>query len=294
MDMPWDGVRLFLAIAEEGSVSGAARRLRMTQPTVTRRLRELEDAVGEALFRRSVRGTAVTAAGERLLAPARRMAEWAGEVGRVADRAGGGPQGLVRVTAPPLAAADFVAPFGAWLATREPALRLEVLSTTRYLDLARGEADLALRGRAPVQPELTVVHSVEVTSAPHAAPALAERLPRRPRPEQLPWIAWAAPHQDLPPNPQLAALAPGLVPTFTSDDILVQLAAAEAGAGVIVLPRIRHRFSRPTRLVPLQVDLGPHARQTLHLVAARSALDVPRIRRVADLMVAELKRVRVV
>lgn len=294
MDIPWDAVRLFLAIAEEGSVSAAARRLRMTQPTLSRRLRELEDAVGEALFRRSVSGTALTTAGERLLAPARRMAEWAGEVGRAADRAGGGPQGLVRVTAPPLVAHDFLAPFAAWLAAREPGLRLEVLSTTAYLDLARGEADLALRGRRPGQPELTVVHTVEVANAPHAAPELAGRLPRRPRLEELPWIAWAPPYQDLPPNPQLAALAPGHLPAFTSDDILVQLAAAEAGAGVMVLPRIRHRFSRQTRLVPLPVDLGPHARGQMHLVAPRSALDVPRIRRVADLLVAEMKRVRAV
>ncbi|MCC6559399.1 MAG: LysR family transcriptional regulator, partial [Polyangiaceae bacterium] len=50
MNIPWEDVRLFLAIAEEGSLSGAARRLRTTQPTVTRRLAELEDLVGGPLF----------------------------------------------------------------------------------------------------------------------------------------------------------------------------------------------------------------------------------------------------
>lgn len=291
MDIPWEGVKLFLAVAETGSVSAAARRLRLGQPTVSRRLAELERLVGETLFRRSVSGAALTDAGERLLAPARRMAEWAGEVGRVAERAGVGPQGLVRVTAPPLVAFEFLAPFAGWLAQERPGLRLEVLAGMHFLDLARGEADLALRTRAPAQPELTVVHTLEVTNAVHVAPALAKRLPRRPKLAELPWITWSAPYEDLPPNPQLAELAPGHVPAFTSDQILVHLAAAEAGAGAMVLPRIRHRFSRASRLVPIAVELGPYARGVMHLVAARSALDIPRVRLVAELLVGELRRV---
>lgn len=291
MDIPWEEVRLFLAVAETGSVTGAARRLRLGQPTVSRRLAALERAVGETLFRRSVSGTALTAAGERLLEPARRMAEWAGEVGRAADRAGGAPQGLVRVTAPPVVAHDFLAPFAASLARSHPGLRLEVIAAMHYLDLARGEADLALRPRPPGQPELTLVHTLETANAVHVAPALARRLPRRPKLAEIPWIAWAPPYEDLPPNPQLAELVPGHTPAFTSDHILVQLAAAEAGAGAMVLPRIRHRFSRAARLVPIAADLGPYARGALHLVAARSALDVPRVRLVADLLVAELERV---
>ncbi len=290
MDISWDEVRLFLAVAEEGSVSGAARRLRLSQPTLSRRLAALERAVGASLFRRSVSGAALTTSGERLLEPARRMAEWAGEVGRAAERSDQGPQGLVRVTAPPLVAYDFVAPFAAWLAGRHPGLRLEVLATAQYLDLARGEADLALRARAPRQPELTLVHTLELRHAVHVSKRLARRLPRRPRLQDLPWVAWAAPYQDLPPNPQLAELMPGYQPAFTSDQILVQRAAAEAGLGAIVLPRLRHRFSRPTALVPLDVELGPFARGAIHLVSARSGLDVPRVRLVAQLIEDELRR----
>jgi DNA-binding transcriptional LysR family regulator len=197
----------------------------------------------------------------------------------------------VRVTAPPVVAYDFLAPFAASLARSHPGLRLEVLAAMHYLDLARGEADLALRLRAPKQPELSLVHTLETAQAVHVAPALARRLPRRPRLAEIPWIAWAPPYEDIPPNPQLAELVPGYTPAFTADHILVQLAAAEAGAGAMVLPRIRHRFSRTARLVPIAADLGPYARGALYLVAARSALDVPRVRLVADLLVAELRRV---
>jgi DNA-binding transcriptional LysR family regulator len=291
MDIPWDEVRLFLAVAEEGSVSGAARRLRLSQPTLSRRLAALEHALGATLFRRSVSGAALTSAGERLLGPARRMAEWAGEVGRAAERRDQRPQGLVRVTAPPIVAHDFLAPFAAWLGREHPGLRLEVLATVHHMDLARGEADLALRLRPPASTDLKLVHTLETVHAVHVARSLARRLPRRPRIQDLPWVAWAPPFEDLPPNPQLAELAPGHVPAFTSDQILVQLAAAEAGAGAIVLPRLRHRFSRRSELVPLDLDLGPFARGALHLVSARSGLDIPRVRFVAGLVEAELRRV---
>jgi DNA-binding transcriptional LysR family regulator len=165
MDISWDEVKLFLAVAEEGSVSGAARKLRMAQPTLSRRLATLERAVGESLFRRSASGTALTTAGERMVAPARRMAEWAGEVGRAAEPTGQGPQGLVRITAPPMVAYDFLAPFAGWLARHHPGLRVEVLATMQYLDLARGEADLALRVRPPNLPDLKLVHTLETANA---------------------------------------------------------------------------------------------------------------------------------
>src|SRR5687767_8462856 len=128
MDIPWDDLQLFLAVAEDGSMSAAARRMRLGQPTVSRRVGALEHRLGYALFRRNVEGVQLTAAGERLLAPARRMAEWAGEVTRASSSVDHNPAGIVRLTAPPGVAWDFVAPFAAWLHKKHPTIRLEVLS----------------------------------------------------------------------------------------------------------------------------------------------------------------------
>src|SRR6185295_15247696 len=130
MDIAWDDVRIFLAVAEAGSVSGAARQLRLGQPTISRRLAEMEQSLGARLFARGVGGATLTSAGERLLAPARTMAEWAGEVARAAAADEGTPQGLVRITASPYVCFDFVAPFAAWVTSRHPTIRVEVLSTT--------------------------------------------------------------------------------------------------------------------------------------------------------------------
>lgn len=288
MDVSWDDVQLFLAVAETGSVTGAARRLGIGQPTVSRRLVALEYRLGAALFRRSVSGSLLTAAGERLLLPARRMAEWAAELERAADAGAVSPRGIVRVTAAHGVAADFVAPFAAWLAIKSPRLRLEVLSGVQSLDLGRGEADLALRIRGGEHPGLKTVQSLAFDSAVFVAKDLAARLPPTPSLADLPWIAWAAPYDQTPPNPLLQAAIPDFAPVFSSDNFLVNLAAAEAGVGAIVLPRLRHRFSRPTNLVALPLDLGPRARGTLQLVCAPSAYDIPRIRLVADLIAAEL------
>lgn len=290
MDISWDDARLFLAVAETGSLSSAARQLRVGQPTVTRRLAALEYELGTPLFRRSVEGAALTHAGERLVPAAKKMAEWAGELQRAAEKRDGQPRGLVRVTASPGVCADFVAPFAGFLAQKHPGLRLEVLSSVQYLDLGRGEADLALRGRKPENADLALVHTLRIENAVFVSKELRARLPKKPKFHELPWIAWTPQFDAVPPNPQLAALVPNFTPAFTADHYLVQLAAAQAGVGAMVLGRVKHRFSRDHNLVPLDLDLGPHASTEMHLVAPKSALDIPRVRRVADLLVAELER----
>ncbi|AKQ70305.1 Transcriptional regulator, LysR family [Myxococcus hansupus] len=292
MDISWDDARLFLAIAETGSFSGAARQLRIGQPTVSRRLAALEYAVGAALFRRGVDGAVLTVAGERLVMPAKKMAEWAGELHRAAESSDTSPRGLVRVTASPYMSFDFLAPFAGAVSRKFEGLRLEVLSGIQYLDLGRGEADLALRAKAPTNADLKRVYSLDVRNAVFVAKSLKARLPKRPTLQQLPWVAWAPPFDMTPPNPQLESIIPGFSPVFTADNYLVLLAAAEAGVGAMVLADLRHRFVRERRLVPLDIDLGPYATLPLHLVCAKSALDIPRVRKVSELLVEELEQAK--
>ncbi|HKQ70965.1 MAG TPA: LysR family transcriptional regulator, partial [Polyangiaceae bacterium] len=289
MDIIWDDVRLLLAISESGSLSAAARRLAVGQPTVSRRLAELENALGYALFRRTAGGVALTSDGERLLAPARRMAEWAGEFERVAQKSDAAPRGVVRITAPPGVAFDFVAPFAGWLRRQLPAVSLEVLSTTQYLDLSRREADLAIRTRAPTQADLVCVEKLEAENGAFAARDYMRTLPKKYTMADIDWVGWAPPLDRMTPNVELEQIIPNFRPSFASDDYIVQQRAAEAGAGATFLPRIRHRFSRKTSLEELELDLGPHARGAMHLVSTKSALDIPRVRTVAELIAAEFR-----
>ncbi len=288
MDVPWDDVRVFLAVAESGSLSAAAKRLRTAQPTVSRRLAALEAHLGEALFERRVGGARVTSFGERLLEPARKMAQWSAEVDRAAERRQVEPRGVVRVTAPPGVAWDLVAPFAARLAEDLPDVQLEVSSSTRYLDIGRREADLALRFAGPASRELVALEAVSHAVGIFAAPRYVRSLKKGYRLGDLRWVGWAPPFEDLPPNGELAKRIPGFRPAFAADDFLVQLRAAEEGAGAIVLAKMRLRAGRDERLQELAIDLGP-IRVTLELLASRSALEIPRVRAVADRLAAELR-----
>ncbi len=290
MNIPWEDVRLFLAVAETRSMSAAARQLRIGQPTISRRLAMLESELGYPLFRRTTNGASLTAAGERLVESARKMAEWAGELNRAATTNEKRPRGVVRLTAPPGVAWSFCAPFAAWLKQKQPGLQLELLSSHQFLDLARGEADLALRIRPSTQNDLKTVATLRSRGVAMATREYIRRLPRRYSFADVGWICWAPPYDRLAPNPQLEQAIANFAPVFTSDSLLIQWRAAEAGVGALILDSVRHRFSGPTNLVPLKLDLGPEAVGAIHLVCAKSALDIPRVRVVAELLAEELKR----
>jgi len=289
MDVSWDDVRLFLAVADHGSLTEASRHLRVGQPTVSRRLAELEERLGYPLFDRSVEGAALTSRGERWLEPARRMAEWAGELLSTAERGESTPSGVVRITAPPGVAFDFVAPFARRVRDKYPKVALQILSRVEYVDLSRREADIALRTRAPSTRDLVLVHTFRHANDAYVSKEYAAKLPKQPSLSDLDFIAWAPPFESFPPNPQLAALIPNFRPAFACDDYIVQMRAAEAGLGAIFMGKVRHRFNRESSLVPIGLDLGPHSQGELHVVCAKSALGVARIRAVAELLADELR-----
>lgn len=143
--------------------------------------------------------------------------------------------------------------------------------------------------RLPTQRDLVRVATLEHDNDAFATQEYLARLPLKPTLAQIGFVGWAPPFEDLTPNRELAALIPDFRPSFASDDFIVQGRAAEAGAGATFGPKLVHRFSRPSPLVPLDLDLGPHARTQLHVVAAKSALGVARIRAVAELLVEELR-----
>lgn len=288
MDTSWNDVSVFLAVAETGSFSAAARRLGLGQPTVSRRVAQLEEHVGSALFRRGVEGAMLTQAGHRLVPAATRMAESAGEWARLLESGDAAPTGRVRIAAPPGIAFDFLAPLARHVFDIQPALRLEVLSSISYVDLARHEADLAIRMRLPTQRELTWIAEMRVPAVAYAVPEVIAHLPPHATAKDVDWITWAPPYQNLPPRPQLEALIEDFDPVFTSDSYLVQLSAAEAGVGAIFLDPRAHRFAPKTRLVPLPFQFDYTG--TTYLVCAKSMLLVPRVRAVIDILLTELQK----
>jgi len=143
--MDWNDLRYFLAVARSGSTLAAAERLRVNQSTVARRIAALEQALGFTLFARSQAGYRLTDAGAELLPAAERVELEAETVERLGEQRQRRLAGTVRVTASEALANTFLNPCLREFTLLYPDVRIEVVIADRSLDIARGEADVALR-----------------------------------------------------------------------------------------------------------------------------------------------------
>jgi DNA-binding transcriptional LysR family regulator len=140
----WDDLRYLLAVAENGSTLSAARALKVNQSTVQRRLSGLEAALGLRLIERLPSGYRLTPAGLEILPAAQAVAAAVESLERQAARAA--HSGTLRLTCPePIAIRLVHAGFIDRFHERHPGIRIEFVLADRYIDLAKGEADVALR-----------------------------------------------------------------------------------------------------------------------------------------------------
>jgi DNA-binding transcriptional LysR family regulator len=147
----WGELRTFLEVARDLSLSGAARRLGLAQPTVGRHIDGLEEALGATLFTRSPRGLVPTAAAKALVPHAEAMAVAAAALARSASSATATDRGVVRVTASEIMGSEALPPIFAGFRARNPGVAVELAVTNRNQDLARGDADIAVRMVRPTQ-----------------------------------------------------------------------------------------------------------------------------------------------
>lgn len=141
----WDDLRHFLAVARTGSTLAAARALRVSQPTVARRVAQLEAALGVALFERRASGYAVTAAGESLLPKAEQAELAMSAAGEAALAHGREISGSVRISVWEIFAATLLAPILGELHILYPQVRIDLDLSDEVRDIAAGEADIAVR-----------------------------------------------------------------------------------------------------------------------------------------------------
>ncbi len=150
----WNQVRAFLAAAEEGSLSAAARALHQTQPTLSRQVTGLEQSLGVTLFERGHRKLHLTAAGFELLDHVRAMAEAANRVSLVASGQSQAIEGRVCITATEMLATYYLPSMLRKLREQAPGIVVEVVASDEVRDLIRREADIAIRHAQPTQPDL--------------------------------------------------------------------------------------------------------------------------------------------
>jgi DNA-binding transcriptional LysR family regulator len=231
----WNLYRTFLAVLQEGSLSSAARRLALTQPTVTRHIDALEAATGVDLFLRTQRGLTPTDMALKMVPHAKTMAATAAALRRVASDRTGEVRGTVRVSASEIVSVEHLPRILAGLRRQYPRLVIELVLSNAVDDLLQREADIAVRMTEPVQ---NVLVARRLPSIELGLYAQREYLARRGVPSSMASIA----AHDLigfdRETPALRALVrrfPALERSgfaLRTDSDIAQLAAIRAGCGI--------------------------------------------------------------
>lgn len=152
--LDWNQLKAFLETAETGSLSAAARKLDLTQPTLSRQVAAIEQHMGVTLFERVGKTMALTPTGLELLEHARAMGAAAEALGLAATGRSQAVGGVVSVSATDVVAAQLLPPLVRRLREQEPGIAIEVIASNALSDLLRREADIAIRHVKPEQPDL--------------------------------------------------------------------------------------------------------------------------------------------
>lgn len=167
--LDWNQLKAFLETAETGSLSAAARKLGLTQPTLSRQVAAIEQRMGVTLFERVGKAMALTPTGLDLLEHARAMGAAAEALSLAASGHSQAMGGVVSISASDAVAAHILPPLVRRLRDQEPGIAIEVISSNALSDLLRREADIAIRHVKPEQPDLIARLIREATASFYAS-----------------------------------------------------------------------------------------------------------------------------
>lgn len=287
--LDWDHLQSFLAIARHGSLSAAARAMRVSQTTMGRRLDTLHAQVGARLVQKTPDGFLMTPAGERVFANVERMEAEALLVERAISGEDERIAGEVRITTVETFGARIITPVLHKLSTLQPEIHIELITDNRSLSLSRREADIAIRLAEFEQHEVVVRHIANMAFGVYAS---REYLDRFGRPD---FGVGAEGHtvvtlQDdlalLPEARRMAELAPRAAVAMRSNSRDVHLQAVRQGCGIAMLPC--YLGLREDGLVELPAP-GNRVVRGIWLGVLRDTRHVPRIRIVLDLLTREIR-----
>jgi DNA-binding transcriptional LysR family regulator len=231
----WDLYRTFLAVIEQRSLSGAARALGLTQPTIGRHVDALEQAVGFQLFTRSQHGLAPTQAAQELRPYAEALAATAASLLRVASAERGAVRGAVRVTASETVGAEVLPPILTALREQYPHIVIELVLSNAMEDLLHREADIAVRMTKPTQGALLARHIGPIDVGLHAHRRYLGRHGTPMRLEELAHHALIGFDKETAPIRRVLQRVGGFSRadfTLRANSDLAQLAAIRAGYGI--------------------------------------------------------------
>lgn len=273
----WEDLRHFMAVARVGTLSGAARDLKVDHATISRRLAALESDLHVRLVERLSRACRLTPLGQRVFELARGMEESVFAIER-AVRASESPlAGKVTLSAPPVLVANFLAKHLADFRKRHPGVQLSVTGNAQQISLSRREADLAIRLVRPKESSSVVCKLGTMPFALYASRHYAQLA----HPAAWEFVAYDHQFDDMPQQQWLRRIAGERPIACEISDINGHHAAARAGAGVAGLPRFLGDSDPTLQLID---NSAPFARE-IWLVVHRDLRRSAPIRAVMDFLI---------
>lgn len=287
----WNLARSFLATLEQGSLLGAARMLRMSQPTVGRHITELESQLGVVLFERTGRGLVPTATALELAEGAREMEAGAMQLARTLSGAQTNVGGTVRITASVPVAVQLLPPLLARMRLALPEVQVELVSSNQVSNLLRREADIAVRMVRPQQATLIAKKIGDVGLGAYAHRSyLARKSPLRKPTDLL--------HHELIGSDADTSILAGFAAmgfavkrenfVLRTDDFIAQWRAVQAGLGIGFCAD--YMVSNEPDVVPVLPGLLKISPLPMWLAVHREIRTNRRIRAVYDFLAKDLPR----
>lgn len=270
-DTPWDDLQIFFHVAESGGLSGAARALGLSPPTVGRRMLALEQTTGQALFERSQTGYGLTFAGQSLLKRVRAMQAAALPVQEFLSPDAKGA--TIRITAG-TATAMFLASSYHRLCRPGDHFRVNFLTTEAVMDIAHREADLGIRNRPAEGGNLASRKMQMLRFAPYRAYGTSQ-------PDLMEWVALDPSHARHPAGRWLHS-RPDLPVCALANSVATVHELVRAGVGIGVMPCMSgDRDPALVRAGPIIEELT----ETQWLVMHADDRHLPHMRRAIDRIV---------
>jgi len=285
----WNYIKAFLATAEFGSLSAAAKALKTSQPTVGRQITALEADLKIALFERSGREPELTPSGIELLKYVEEMRDAANRFAVVAAGRSETIKGPVAITATEVSAAYMLPPMIRKLQRAEPEIEVELIAENSTGDLKRREADIALRGYRPTQDELISKRVHQGSAGLYASHTYIDELGGLSHSSDLSaanFIAFGQESVYIPALTSVGAVVDISQFSLYSGNHLVQWELVKQGLGIgIMANEVGEHETTVQRILPSKLAF-PYE---LWLTSHRELRTSLRIRRVYDFLSEELR-----
>lgn len=288
----WNDLRSFLAVARSGRLTVAAARLGLDHTTLSRRIGALEHSLKAKLFDRSPSGYTLTEQGLRLLPTAEDMERLALAAEENVGGSAAAVEGTVRIGSPEGFGSYFLAPRIARLKEAYPQLTPQLVAAPAVFSLARREADVVISVSRPPAGRLAVSKLIDYDLGLYAAPSYLEGRPPIGSAADLcshRFVSYIGELLHFPELDFLQHVAPDCATSVESSNLLAQLRATLAGAGLCVLPAFLAREERGlVRVLPEEVSLT----RSLWLIVHQDLAELARVKAVVRFVRDEVEAAR--